>query len=311
MTNRYLLIDGNNVLMRAIYGTQHSGMSHHGVPTGAITAFINSIAHLIRDERPTHVAVAWDAVGDTHRHALSSDYKANRRKGPIAELKEAAFPLARRFLNAAHIDQELHDGWEADDIIAAWWRMIELETADDRVIIASSDKDFIQLLGANPRGVDTELVRLSSADTPTDRWDLDRVQQNGHEPEHWPMITALTGDPSDNVIGIDGIGPVKARKLLDRNDWDLERALQEIPEHADKVRLNYALVNLRDAAPGTLYVLPPGPVMLAEAGSLHGKALEAFLTQYGLNGALRRFKDGELWTPPKPKKIPGRPLPLF
>lgn len=311
MTNRFLLLDGNNFLMRAIYATQHSGMTHNGVNTGPLTVFISSVAHQVRQENPTHLAVAWDAVGDTHRHAIDSSYKANRRHGPIAELKETSFPLARRFLNAARIDQEMHQGWEADDIIAFWWRSIELETADDQIVIASSDKDFLQLVGPNPQGIDTQLVRLSSADTPTDRWDCDRLQLDGIEPEDWAKVTALTGDVSDNVIGVQGIGPVKARKLLARNDWSLTKALEEIPEHEELVLKNFELVNLRKAPARLPGILPPGFVRLPEPGTVEGGHLEAFLAQYGLTAKLRQFRDGELWKAPPPKKIPGKPLSLW
>lgn len=304
-----MIVDGNNLLMRSVFATQHSGMSFQGVNTGPVTTFISSLAHLIRTERPTHLAVAWDSQGPGHRHVIDASYKGNRRVGPIGELKETSFPQARTFLRAAHIDQAEFPGYEADDVIAAWWRIVECSAAGDKIVIASSDKDFLQLVQPNPNGVDTELIRLSSADTPTDRWDIDRVQtEMGFEPWDWPKVTALTGDVADNVFGIPGIGPKKAVKLLARHDWDLERALEEHPEHREQVLKNFELVNLIEAPQITL--LTPPPIDFPEPGSTASGPLVDFLARYGLARAMKQFKDGTLWSGPAAKKVPGKPLRL-
>lgn len=298
-----LLIDGNNLLMRAIYATQHSGMSFQGMETGALTVFVGSIANLIRTERPTHLAVAWDRSGSEARREISADYKANRVAGPIQELKETAFPQARKFCEAANIDQMSQDGFEADDIIANWWRVITRHenpprpTSFDLIVIASNDKDFYQLLGPNPHGVETELLRLSSADTPTDRWTAQRLRdEKGYEPHQWPLITALQGDAADNVIGIPGIGPKRALAMLKRYDFDLtEAVLAEKADFLDQVQTNLKLVDLRNAERRPESHRPL-PIKLPQKDSIHGPEFERFLRYYGLNGTMRRFEGGNLWT---------------
>lgn len=312
MTNTTMIVDGNNLLMRSIHATAHAGMAHQGIPTGPLTVFISSLTRLIRDERPTHLAVAWDSVGPGHRHAIDAEYKANRRPGPISELKNTAFPQARQFLKAARISQLSIDGYEADDIIANWWRMVWLETAEDKIVIASSDKDFLQLLGSNPNGVETELVRLSSADTPTDRWNLDRLQtEMGFEPEDWPKVTALTGDASDNVIGLAGIGPKKAAKLLTRYNWVLDEALGELSkEEGERVLRNFEMVNLISGA--DLSLTPPPVVDFPTPDSDGGEALETFFERFALKRALNQFLKGTLWVEDQSMRVtvlPGKPLP--
>jgi hypothetical protein len=155
--------------------------------------------------------------------------------------------------------------------------------------------------------VRTELIRVSSADTPTDRWTADRLRdEKGYEPEHWPLITALQGDAADNVIGIPGIGPKRALAMLKRYDFNLFDAVAaEQSDYLEQVcRVNLQLVNLRDI--GVIQgVEVPAPVLLPRMGTPPGDAFLVFLRYYGLSGAIRRFEEGRLWREPV---IPGRPL---
>lgn len=306
-----LIVDGNNALMRAIYATQHSGMSHHGINTGPLNTFIGTIAHLVRTECPKYMAVAWDSGGPNHRHAISSDYKGNRVKGPIAELKETAFPQAKEFLRAAGIDQAEIPGFEADDIIASWWFQIKPPSvpprppAVDTIVIASSDKDFLQLTGENPEGIPTVLLRFSSSEVKTDRWDAVRLlDEHGIEPHQWPLVTALTGDISDNVVGIPGIGPKRALAMLKRYDWNLgEAVLAEKADYVEQVHTNLQLVNLRN--PRIITGAPPAALDLPIPSAASAGRFTTFLGRYGLQETLRRFDQGRLW---REKKTPGRPL---
>lgn len=300
-----LIVDGNNLMMRAIFATQHSGMSFEGINTGPVNTFLNSIAYLIRAEQPEFMGVAWDSVGPNHRHALSAQYKANRSAGPVAEMKETAFPQARAFCDAAGIDWSAVDGYEADDIIASWWSL--LDDPVDEIVIASNDKDFLQLTGENPNGIETEIVRFSSAGVGTERWNAQKVRDDkGYEPHQWPLLTALTGDPSDNVIGIPGIGPKRALAMLKRHDWDLtEAVVAEKTEYLSQVQTNLKLVNLRHPRPAA--GSPPGALILPVPGQEDGYRFEVFLKRYGLQQALRRFEGGTLW---HDRPVAGRPLKL-
>lgn len=311
----FLLVDGNNLLMRAFFATQRSGMAADGIPTGPLLVFVNTLSRHIREEKPAYVAVAWDGGRSTERTALSPEYKANRAASPVeetveglvealqeasfTEAKTSSFALAKEFLSLANVYQGVLPGYEADDLIAAWWR----GTIDPRppvstqpVRILSSDKDFLQLVGRTPMGAHTELIRLSSSDTPTDRWTHDRVvEELGYQPANWPLITALTGDKSDNVIGVPGIGPKRALKLLEDWKWDLEAVLgtPKVREHAEQVRTNLKLVDLRN---GDL-VLPRPPRFRPTTpdDALH-EPLTSFLDRYRLSSVSGRYLSGTLWS---------------
>lgn len=304
-----LLVDGNNLLMRAIFATQHSGMNADGVPTGPLAVFINTLTKHIREERPTKIGVAWDGGKSTERLKLHAEYKGNRIAAPDADVKQSSFALAKEFLALATIYQTELPGHEADDVIAAWWAHDVSERPPNRGIrILSSDKDFVQLLGPNKVGVPTELIRLSSADTPTDRWTAQRLRdEHGYGPEMWPLVTALTGDKSDNVIGVPRVGPKTAVKLLSAYGWDLESALGDakLAEHADRVRTNLRLVNLREPR----LELPPPPRLRPTCpGDMLHPELLAFFERYRLQSARQRYLGGSLWAERPGDALPGRSL---
>lgn len=298
-----LLIDGNNLLMRAIFAAQRgSSMSADGVVTGPLVIFINTLSKHIGTSQPERVAVAWDGGRSQERIRLSADYKSNRVGAPDGEdeLRQSTFQLAKQFLTLANIYHLQLHGREADDLIAAWWAR-----TDSPIEIVSSDKDFLQLVGTNPLGVPVEQTRLSSADVPTDRWDAERVRRDlGCTPENWASVTALMGDKSDNVIGVPGIGPKKAVKLLEAHDWSLERAAATLPEYTEQIKINYQLVNLRDP----MLKLAPIPTFrpTRQGHALHGDLLK-FFDRYRLATARDRLSQGRLWRTVADRH-PGRPF---
>lgn len=305
-----LLVDANNLLMRAIFAAQRSGMSADGVATGPLTIFVNTLTRHLREEKPTYLAVAWDGGPSDARTALDAEYKGNRAHAPEdEEAKRSAFALAKEFLSLANIPQTTLRGFEADDLIAAWWRgqVPQRAPAIGCIKILSSDKDFLQLVGCNPMGVDTELIRLSSSGTPTDRWTAQRLHdEHGYWPVQWPLITALTGDKSDNVLGVPGIGPKKALKLLTAHGWVWDEAVENIPVagYQEVVRRNLELVNLRE---GFLKLPSPArfrPTMPADA--LHEDLME-FLDGYKLATIRAKYLQGSLWRT-EPERPVGRTL---
>jgi DNA polymerase I len=195
-------------------------------------------------------------------------------------------------------------GFEADDLIASWWRDTKAWEAD-RIVILSSDKDFLQLAGRNHAGVRTEQVRLSSYGTPTDRWDAARVHEvYGCVPSQLPVVMALTGDTSDNVKGISGIGPKRAVKLLAENDWDLRKVAESKGYDYDQLRTNYKLVNLRESdtrLPRIPDFSPTGP------GDMLYPRLTSFLVKYELNTIRDRLTRGVLWHAGNTPLRTGRP----
>lgn len=300
-----LLVDGNNLLMRAIFAAQRSPMSADGVATGPLLIFVNTLSKHVREEGPSKLAVAWDGGGSDARLALDPEYKANRNHAPEdAEAKSSAFMLAKMFLSLCGINQTTLRGYEADDLIGAWWRA---ECHNSGIRILSSDKDFLQLVGPNPRGVETELIRLSSSGTPTDRWTLARMREEyGYSPRHWPLITALTGDKSDNVLGVPGIGPKRAMKLLTAHGWDWDAAVANIPVsgYQEAVRRNLEMVNLRE---GELSLPSAGLLRPTKPGDGMHRDLLEFLDGYKLATVQRRYLDGSLWST-QAERVIGRTL---
>lgn len=309
---KYLLVDGNLLLMRAIYATMHSGMEVADVNTGALLVFINTLAKHIREEGADNVGVAWDTGAPRRRAEIDEQYKENRSLGPVAVQRRKVRPLAKEFCQLAGITQAEQDGWEADDIVATWWGRIQTlpNRSPSQITLLSSDKDFLQLLGDNPWGVPTEQVRLSSFGVATDRWDAQRVQDHfGCTPDRLPFLMALMGDLADNVVGVKGIGPKKALKLMEKSEWDFLEAVATLKSSEDRERVvkNFALVNLRDVKvpltddQGWLLFDPPGD---DDSSGSRYQSLRSFCAAWQLSTVLDRLPE-DLWVA---KPLPGKPF---
>jgi 5'-3' exonuclease len=284
-----LLVDGNNVLMRSIMAMAYSGLSADDAPTGPLLSFINVLGKHVREEQPTHLVVCWDAKGHRWRSDVDEDYKANRGIPPEEEFKRGSFALAKEFLALANIASVEVPEAEADDLIAAYWQ--GNEDGGMRTTILSNDKDFLMLLDER-----TEQVRVSSGGAPTDRWTAQRVLDDlGCRPEQLPLVMALTGDVSDNVIGVRGIGPKKAVKALVAADWDIDKiTVPSIFAARDRVLVNIDLVDLRKPrnwiALGAIPEFRPTTV-----GSALHQPLVEFLIQYQMHSVLHRYNERALW----------------
>lgn len=277
--------------------------SEDGTPTAALMFFINTMTKIIGEVDPTHVAVAWDGKS-RYRHSLLPTYKANRKPMPDSRQREqiSTFALMGGFLNAAGVHQRLHPDYEADDLIASWWWNIK---EAEEIVILSGDKDLYQLLGHNPWDV------LTTARKPVgggiyETWTTrDFEAKHGFRPEDWPLIGALTGDTSDNIEGIRGIGPKKALKLLEDHDWNIEKAVAaKYPEERERVGRNLLLMDLRSGDPlnGRNDIARfPRPTY----DTPEGKALDRFLAKYELHQIQASYRLNNLWTASRPI---GRPL---
>lgn len=290
---KLLLLDGNNVLIRSLMATERVSMSALGISTAALHVFINTLSRYVREVQPTHMLVAWDSPGTKNRSKLDPNYKANRKIFSEAQSedfhtkKQDAFDLAVAFCFLANIQQKSVPGYEGDDIIAHYWN---LHRRNAEVVIVSSDKDYMQLL---TDGVIQ--IRLSSANTPTDVWDEARAAEHFDCPVEWiPNIMALTGDSGDNVIGIKGIGPKTAVKLLKEsngilNDVSDKRFIQ----NKNHIFTNYELVNLRDVSINDLpSVREFSPTM---PGSEKYAEYITFLQDLNMKTALDKIAGGQLW----------------
>lgn len=280
-----LLIDGNNLYMRSYYATLHESMTADGESTAALVVFTNTLIRHIREEQPDRVVVCWDGGGSDYRLRILPSYKANRLQK--ASETRTGRNQVKEFLSLAGVFQAERTGFEADDLIAKYWH-----DAEEDIAIVSEDKDFLQLAGLNPKVYGCEVLRSTG-----ERWNAIRVQdKTGARPDRLPSVMALTGDESDNVPGVPGIGPKKAVQLLSEAGWSLEAIDHpNVAQMLSQVLRNRVLVNLRMPVPGL--VLPPPPLFrpTGPASALYADFVE-YLSRYHLKGLLSRLYSGTLWT---------------
>ena len=195
-----------------------------GEPTGAITGFANIILKLLREYSPDYAAVALDASRKTFRTEMFADYKANREHMP--DELSAQFPLLKEFVDALGIKILIAPHYEADDIIGTLSRQAENLHVD----IVTGDRDALQLINA------TTNVLLTK-NTKVDVYDEEKFQaEYTFAPKILVDFKGLSGDTSDNIPGVKGIGPKTATKLL--NEFGtLENILDNVEKiSAKKVR---------------------------------------------------------------------------
>lgn len=292
--SRYLLIDGNNMLMRAVHAADRTGMgTPEGIATGALLIFINLISRHIREEQPSHVLLAWDGGRSAFRTGLYPAYKAHRGERASSPDERGPFSQAKEFCTLAGIHHVERQGWEADDVIAAVWQTLRRTQTDDPVGILSGDKDLLQLLDRR-----TYQIRPASPPAPTDRWDAARVVEHyGVPAERLSAALALIGDPSDNVPGIRNIGPKKAAQMLTQYGT-LTLAMQAVrPDELEQARLWHALVDLRTMPYRQHGLFVPAPPEFAPTsfGGVYVHALLRYLDRYMLESVRSRLAQGTLW----------------
>jgi DNA polymerase-1 len=229
---RLLIIDGHAYAYRAFHAIRHL-QAPDGKPTNAIYGFIKMTGKMRTFLQPSHLVVVWDGGLAEERLAEHPEYKAQRPPMPI-EL-ESQISQIEQYLAAEGLASLCEDGIEADDWIATLAKEAALEMS---VVIASSDKDFMQLV--EPR------VGLLNPNDKTERiWTADDVvAKAGVRPEQIVDWLSLLGDSVDNIPGVDGIGPKTASDLL-RQFTSLEQLYAGL-EQVKSTRLREALQNARD-----------------------------------------------------------------
>jgi DNA polymerase-1 len=204
----YLLIDGSNFVYRAFYGMPELTRSTDGFPTGAIYGWCKTLWMLSDDHASAVIEVFWDSASNA-RNGLSVEYKANRKPAPEAMVRQ--FDTIRKLTSLMGISSYREEGLEADDLLAS--RAWEVADGGGEVIIASSDKDFAQCV--NDR---INLLRPPPTANPKldwKRYDRAAVEERfGVTPEQMADYLAIMGDSSDNVVGIEGVGPKRAAEWL-------------------------------------------------------------------------------------------------
>ncbi|HUY26268.1 MAG TPA: DNA polymerase I [Candidatus Binataceae bacterium] len=215
-----ILVDGSGYIFRAFFAIPQLNNSR-GIPTNAVFGFIRMLLKLLKEARPSHIAVVFDAPGKTFRDDLFADYKANRAETPN-DLR-SQIPFIHRAVQAMRIQSVVIAGYEADDVIGT----LAARAAKQRIdtVLVTADKDFMQLVGPHVSLWDTMRDRRTTAREIKERF--------GVEPHAMVDIQALTGDAIDNVKGVPGIGEKTASALIQKfGDIDnLYRHLEEV-EHS-------------------------------------------------------------------------------
>ncbi|OQY48536.1 MAG: DNA polymerase I [Desulfobacteraceae bacterium 4572_87] len=195
------LLDGSSYIHRAYHAIRNL-QNAKGFPTNAIFGFTKMVLKLLTDKKPDRLAIVLDAKGPTFRHEIYEDYKANRPTMPQDMVVQ--LPFIRKVVENLGIAILQKSGYEADDIIGTLARVGEAEGFD--VVIISGDKDFRQLIGPHVSMWDTMKDKI------TDYGSLKETY--GFEPEKFIDVMGLSGDSSDNIPGVRGVGEKTAVSLV-------------------------------------------------------------------------------------------------
>jgi len=282
MAESILLIDGMYLLFSSFYSNRNM-RTLKGEPTGAVFGFVTRIESLLRDEKPTRIAVAFDSKEKTFRHNMYPEYKA-KRQAPPEELI-AQIPLVREYLSLRNITLIEIPGFEADDIIAQCAQN-EAKKGNE-ILIFSADKDLFQLVGGN-----------IFCYHPKEKQKLDKQgikELFGIIPEQVVDFLSLTGDSSDNIPGVPGVGEKTALKIIEKfgtidnllnnlNDLD-EKTRKKIQDNMDSLDIARKLIDFSLVPPIT-QPLDPG-----QSPNTINPLLIDFFRKMAFNSLVKRFED--------------------
>ncbi len=252
MTKRLLLIDGHSMAYRAFFALPAENFTTaQGQHTNAIYGFATMLISLIKEEKPTHIAVAFDVSRKTFRTDIFPEYKANRSKTPDEFRSQMSY--LHELVSAFGIQQFEIEGYEADDIIATITKRAEKEKCE--ILICTGDRDSFQLVNERTtilypkRGV-SEMARMTPDAV---------IAKYGMSAEQYPDFAALRGDPSDNLPSVPGVGEKTAAKwivdfgslknLLSNVDTLGGKVGQSLRDNIDNVIRNRELTQLVHDAP--------------------------------------------------------------
>ncbi|SUD48243.1 DNA polymerase I [Nocardia otitidiscaviarum] len=222
-----LLLDGHSLAYRAFYALPAENFkTQSGQTTNAVYGFTAMLINLLRDEKPTHVAAAFDVNRKTFRTEAYPEYKANRITTP--DEFRGQVEITQEVLGALGIPTMAMEGYEADDIIATL--TTQAVPQGYRVLIVSGDRDSLQLVNDDvtvlyPKKGVSELTRFTPAAV---------EEKYGLTPAQYPDFAALRGDPSDNLPGIPGVGEKTAAKWV-REYGDLAALVDKVDTVKGKV----------------------------------------------------------------------------
>jgi DNA polymerase-1 len=258
---RLLLLDGHSLAYRAFFALPVENFSTTtGQPTNAVYGFTSMLINILRDEQPTHLAVAFDVGRTTFRSEIFAEYKANRAESPTDFRGQVS--LVQEVLAALRVPVVTAEGYEADDVIATLTVQAVEQGMD--VLIGTGDRDALQLVNPHvtvlyPRKGVSKMTRFTPEEVEA---------KYGLSPAQYPDFAALRGDPSDNLPSIPSVGEKTAAKwvreygsldaLVDQVDTVKGKVGEKLREHLSSVLQNRRLTELDRAVP-----LERGPADLA------------------------------------------------
>lgn len=240
MQKKLFLLDAMALIYRAYYAMVKSPrITSKGVNTSATLGFTNTLYEVLQQEKPTHIAVAFDTGAPTLRHADFAAYKANREATPDDIIN--SIPYIKRIIDAFNIQMVMMDGYEADDVIGTLAKKAEIEGF--QVYMMTSDKDYGQLLSDN-----IFMYKPAKFGQPAQVVDTAAIcEKYGiQKPEQLIDILGLWGDSADNIPGVPGVGEVKAKKLI-AQFGSIENIYANI-DQVGNVKLKEALVENQEQA---------------------------------------------------------------
>lgn len=250
MINTFLLIDGNGLLHRSFHALPPF-TTKNGVQTNAVYGFASMLFHAVADFKPTHIAVCFDTPVPTFRKKIFKEYQIHRPKMKD-ELKKQ-FPYIKQFLDTAHICYLEKEGYEADDVIGT---IVKKVNGKMSILILTADRDMMQLVNESVNIITPQKglseIGLYTIDTTIKKFLV--------TPAQIPDLKSLTGDPSDNYKGADGIGPKTAARLIIRfktlqgiydhiNDIANERIRNSLLKHKEHAILSQKLATIVSDVP--------------------------------------------------------------
>ncbi len=241
--DNFIIIDGSSYLYRAFYALPNLKTTS-GLPSGAVHGFANMLNRILNEYSPKYILMVFDAKGTNFRHEIYKEYKANRNSMPseLSEQTGTIIDLVKAY--GIHVIQK--DDVEADDVIASAVRQVNIKNT--QTIISSGDKDLAQLVTDN-------VVLINNFDSKI----LDTkgvIDKFGVKPNQIFDYLCLVGDASDNIPGVNKVGPKTAVRLLEKyknidgilnNTHELKGKLREnLESSTDTLELAKQLVALRD-----------------------------------------------------------------
>lgn len=303
-----VLIDGMSVLVRCAKAAARTAhLSHHGIPTGTLTLFINSVIKHLSAAEWDYAMIAWEGLpGRNWRRGIYPEYKSNRHYGyqqqpgdelPARALENTELEQARDFCDAAGIHQDWRPDFEGDDVIAAYWRSFRSLHPDAGIVIVTTDNDLFQL-------ADEHTVCRSVSGS--QEWGPEDIRNHfGCPPERFALLRSMAGDKSDGIPGIRGIGPVQAARLASAEGppLDILRSLrnQYSAEEAAQASVYWMISELREPPTRPRDIGRDQCEHARWRPEYHAASLRDFLESYDMRRALQRLEASRLpWPPPAP-----------